>query len=326
MKKSVKKIVALACSALVIGSCFAGCATNKKDDGKYKIGICQIEQHPALDAATDGFKKAVEDKLGKENVTFDMQNAAGDSNTCSTICNSFVNSGVDLIMANATPSLQAAKTATTEIPIVATSVTDFATALDISDWKGSTGKNVTGTADLAPLDEQAKMIKELFPNAKQVGLLYCSAEANSLYQIEVMKQNLDSLGIKHVEYTISDSNDVSAVVTKACSECDVLYVPTDNTLAKCAETVDGVARPAGVPIIAGEEGICKGCGVATLTINYYDIGYKAGEMAADILANGKDPATMNVEYSSNPVKKYDAERCAALGVTVPDTYEAIVKE
>lgn len=229
-------------------------------------------------------------------------------------------------MANATPALQAAVSVTTEIPIVATSVTDFATALDISDWQGTTGKNVTGTADLAPIDEQAAMINELFPNAKQVGLVYCSGEPNSLYQINLMKESLDKLNVKYKEFTLADTNDVNAVVSAACNECDVLYVPTDNKLADTAPTVDGVARPAGVPIVAGEEGICSGCGVATLSISYYDLGYKAGEMAADILANGKDPGTMPIEYSADLVKKYDADRCAALNVTVPDTYEAIVKE
>lgn len=326
MKKSIKKIVALACSALVIGSCFAGCATDKKDNGKYTVGICQLTQHVALDAATEGFKKALVDKLGEENVTFKEQNAAGDSNTCSTICTGFVAENVDLIMANATPALQAATAATTEIPIVATSVTDFATALDISDWKGTTGKNVTGTADLAPIDQQAEMIKELFPNAKQVGLVYCSGEPNSLYQINLMKENLDKLNVPYKEFTLADTNDVNAVVATACDECDVLYVPTDNKLADTAPTVDGVAKPAGVPIVAGEEGICKGCGIATLSISYFDLGYKAGEMAADILQNGKNPAEMPIEYSAELVKKYVPDRASALNITIPDGYEAIVEE
>jgi hypothetical protein len=188
-----------------------------------------------------------------------------------------------------------------------------------------TGINVTGTADLAPLDKQAAMVKEWVPNAKKVGILYCSAEKNSKYQATVVGAKLKEMGLEVKEYTAADSNEIASVTKLACQNSDVLYVPTDNTMASSAKTIDNIAQPAGVPIIAGEEGICSGCGIATLSISYYDIGYKAGEMAYDILVNGKDPATMDIEFvpEDKLTKEYDAARCKALGVKVVDGYKAI---
>lgn len=291
----------------------------------YQIGICQLVQHEALDAATQGFKDALVEKLGEGNVEFDEQNASGDSATCATIINQFVSSDVDLILANATPALQAAAAGTNEIPILGTSVTDYATALEIDDWTGVTGTNISGTCDLAPLAEQAAMLNELFPDAKNVGLLYCSAEANSAYQANTIRVSLEEMGYTCTDYTFADSNDIASVATNAASECDVIYVPTDNTAASNTEVINNVCLPAGVPIVAGEEGICAGCGVATLSISYYDIGYKAGEMAYDILANGADVSTMEVATAENVTKKYDADRCAELNIEIPEDYVAIEK-
>lgn len=296
-----------------------------QDEGKlYTVGICQLVQHEALDAATQGFKDALTEAFG-ENVVFDEQNASNDSATCATIVNQFVASKVDLIMANATPALQAAVASTADIPIVATSITDYATALDISDWTGTTGINVTGTADLAPLAEQAAMVKELVPEAKTVGILYCSAEPNSKYQAGVVSEELTAMGMQVKDYTFADSNDVMQVTQTAVEGCDVLYVPTDSTVASNTEIINGVAEDAGIPIIAGEEGICKGCGIATLSIDYYSIGYRAGEMAADILANGADPATMEIDFATELTKKVMTSRCETLGITVPEGYEAIAE-
>ncbi len=291
-------------------------------EGTYTVGVCQLVQHPALDAATQGFQDALTEKAG-DSVTFDVQNASGDSNTCSTIVNGFVADNVDLIMANATPALQAAVAATGDIPILGTSVTDYATALDIDDWTGATGINVSGTSDLAPLDEQAAMLNELFPDAKVVGLLYCSAEPNSKYQVDVITGYLTELGYECVEYTFADSNDVASVAQSACDGSDVIYIPTDNTAASCTEAIRNVVEPAQKPVIAGEEGICKGCGVATLSISYYDLGYATGEMAYEVLVNGADVATMNVAFAPNVTKEYNAELCDLLGVTVPEDYAAI---
>jgi putative ABC transport system substrate-binding protein len=291
----------------------------------YTVGICQLVQHDALDAATQGFIDALTDELG-DAVTFDEQNAQGDSNTCSTIINGFVSNGVDLILANATPALQAAAAGTNEIPILGTSVTDYATALEIDDWNGTVGGNISGTSDLAPLAEQAAMLNELFPDAEKVGLLYCSAEANSQYQVDVVKEELEALGYTCEYYAFSDSNDLQSVVTTAAADSDVIYVPTDNTAAANTEIINNVCQPEGVPVIAGEEGICEGCGVATLSISYYDIGYVTGEMAAQILADGADISTMPVEYAPEVTKKYNAEICEALGIEIPDGYVAIGAE
>ena len=292
-------------------------------DQVYNIGICQLLEHPALDEATRGFEEALTELLGEGNVNFDFQNAQGEQTNCATICTQFVTNDVDLILANATAPLQAAAAATNSIPILGTSITDYATALDIADWTGATGTNISGTSDLAPLEEQENMLVELFPDVKKVGILYCSAEANSVYQAQVFEQYLEEDGIEYEEYTAADSNEIQSVVTNACESCDVLYIPTDNTMAANTETVNNVALPAGVPIIAGEEGICGGCGVATLSISYYDIGYTAGEMAYDILVNGADITTMDVKFAPQVTKEYNASICETLGVTIPDDYVAI---
>ncbi|MCQ2494527.1 MAG: ABC transporter substrate-binding protein [Lachnospiraceae bacterium] len=296
--------------------------TTVSEDTTFNIGICQLIEHPALDAATQGFQDALKEKLG-DKVTFDVQDAQGEQTTAATIVNGFVSSGYDLILANATTPLQCAAAATTKIPVLGTSVTDYATALEISDWTGATGRNISGTSDLAPIDEQENMLVDLFPSAKKVGLLFCTAEANSVYQIKLFEKALEADGIAYQEYGIADSNEVQAVVSTAASECDVLYIPTDNTLANCTETVYNIVVPAGVPVIAGEEGICAGCGVATLSISYYDLGYQTGLMAYDILVNGADITTMSVQYAKAVTMKYNAEICDKLGVTVPETYEAI---
>ena len=289
----------------------------------YTVGICQLVEHVALDAATQGFQDALVDILGEGAVTFDVQNAQNDSNTCSTIINGFVSKQVDLILANATPALQAAAAGTNEIPILGTSITEYGVALELADFTGTVGGNISGTSDLAPLDQQAAMVKELFPDAKNVGLLYCSAEANSQYQVDTVKTCLEELGYTCTLYSFVDSNDVTSVTKSACDASDVLYIPTDNTAASNTEAINNVAKPAGVPIIAGEEGICAGCGVATLSISYYDIGYKTGEMAAQVLTGEADISQMPIEYAPQFTKKYNADLANALGVTIPSDYAAI---
>ncbi len=311
----MKKVFALVMALCLALACMV---TASADDKVYHVGILQLVQHEALDAATKGFRDALTDKLG-DNVVFDEQNASNDIPACATIANGFVAANVDLIMANATPALQACVSATADIPILGTSISHYGTALDISDWKGYTEMNVSGTSDLAPLDGQAAMIQELFPEAKTVALLYCSAEANSAYQIGVIKTELEKLGYTCEEYAFTDSNDVASMAQQA-TECDVVYIPTDNTAAAYTETIGNVLLPAGKPAVTGEEGICKGCGVATLTISYYDIGYKTGEMAYDILVNGADISTMEIEFAPQFTKKYNVENCAALGITVPEDY------
>lgn len=295
----------------------------KSADGQtYLVGICQLVQHNALDAATQGFKDALTEELG-DAVKFDEQNAQGDSNTCSTIINSFVSENVDLILANATAALQAAQAGTKDIPVLGTSVTEYGVALGIDDFNGTVGGNISGTADLAPLNEQAGMIKELFPDKKTVGLLYCSAEPNSQYQVDTVKEELEKLGYTCEYYAFSDSNDISTITTKAVSESDVIYVPTDNTAAANTEIINNICQPAGVPVVAGEEGICKGCGVATLSISYYDLGVATGKMAVKVLTGESDISEMPIEYAPQFTKKYNKTICDQLGIKVPDDYVAI---
>ena len=290
------------------------------DGQTYTIGICQLVQHAALDAATQGFQDVLTEEFG-DNVTFDLQNAQGDSATCATITNGFVSAGVDLIMANATPALQAAQAATDTIPILGTSVTEYGVALGLSDFSGTVGGNISGTSDLAPLDQQAAMIQELFPDAKNIGLLYCSAEANSQYQVDEMTKYLTELGLTATAFAFTDTNDVASVAQAACDASDVLYIPTDNTAASNTEAIANVVLPAKVPVIAGEAGICEGCGIATLSISYYDLGVATGKMAAKILTGEADISQMPVEYAPQVTKMYNAANCEALGVTIPDGYE-----
>ena len=327
MKKS-KKILAVLLSALTLSLSLVGCAGSgneaSSNEGKvYNIGICQIVTHYALDASTNGFKEAVVAGLGEENVKFIEQNAAGDNNTCTTIVNDFVSKNVDLIMANATPALQAAANATLEIPILGTSVTEYGVALEIDNFSGTVGGNISGTSDLAPLETQAQMVIDLVPDAKTVGMLYCSAEPNSAYQVKVVKEYLEGKGLTVKDYAFSASSDVAQVAEACASDSDVIYIPTDNTAASCTETINNVVLPKKTPIIAGEAGICAGCGIATLSISYEELGKKTGEMAVEILKNGKDIAEMPIAYDEKPVKKYNKNICDELGIAIPEGYEVL---
>lgn len=320
--KTTKKIIAIILVTATVLACVFSLASCGKKQEKFTVGICQLVRHEALDSATQGFKDALLKALGEENVTFIEQNAQNDSNACSTIVTDFVSKNVDLIMANATPALQAAFNATTKIPILGTSITEYGVALGIKDFNGTVGGNVSGTSDLAPLTEQADMILELFPETKKVGLLYCSAEPNSEYQVKVIEEYLTDKGVTCTRFSFSDSNDVSAVTTTAVAQSDVIYIPTDNTAASCSETIGNIVREKKIPVIAGEQGICTGCGVATLSISYYDLGVKTGEMAAKILKGEANISEMPVEYATAK-KMYNSAICKELGVVVPDDYTAI---
>ena len=279
----MKKLVSILMAAVLLL-----CAVPVLAEGQtYTVGVCQLVTHDALDAATQGFIDALTEELG-DAVTFDVQNAAGDSNTCSTIVNSFVAADVDLILANATAALQAAVAATADIPILGTSVTEYGVALDIDDFTGTVGGNVSGTSDLAPLDQQAAMVQTLYPFA--------------------------------------DSNDAAAVTQTAADASDVIYVPTDNTVAANTGIVDNICQPAGVPVIAGEEGICKGCGVATLSISYYDLGVTTGKMAAQILTGEADISTMPIAYAENFTPKFNTVIREALGIAMPEGVSAAALE
>lgn len=321
--KNLKKVLAAILSvAFVLSACLMLASCGKKT--KYTVGICQLVSHVALDAATDGFKQALKDKLG-DDVEFDFQNAAGDIPVCTTIVNGFVSKNYDLIMANATPALQAAANATTKIPILGTSITEYGVALGIENFSGTVGSNVSGTSDLAPLEEQGQMIIDLFPSATKIGLLYCSAEPNSDYQVKVIKAFLESKGKTVTNYSFADSNDIQTVATKAANDSDVIYVPTDNTAAASTEIINTISRETNTPVFCGEEGICKGCGTFTLSISYYEIGYKTGLMAAEILTGASDIKKMPIAYDQNPVKKFNKDNCRFFDITVPDGYVEIEK-
>ena len=301
-------------------------ASAETESGKtYTVGICQLVQHPALDAATQGFKDALTEALG-DAVSFNEQNASGESVNCATIVNGLVASQVDLILANATAPLQAAASATADIPVLGTAVTDYASALEIDNWTGTVGGNISGTSDLAPLDQQAAMLRELFPDAKTVGLLYCSAESNSKYQVDMIRGYLEQAGLTCEEYAFTDTNDVASVTQKACDSSDVIYIPTDNTAASNTEAIANVVLAAGTPVIAGEAGICRGCGVATLSIDYYELGKITGQMAAKILTGEADISTMPVEFAPTATKQANMANCEKLGITVPADYTALATE
>lgn len=325
MKKTLIAIILVA--VLTLG-CLAACTptvTIDPNKPQYTVGICQLIQHPALDAATKGFKDGLTEALKAEGrtVVFKEANANGDPDTCAQITSTFVAQGVDLILANATASLTSAVSATRNIPILGTSITDYASALNIKDWTGVAGGNVSGTSDLAPLDKQAEMIIELFPKAEKVGLLYCSAESNSLYQVTEVAKILRQKGIETRAFSFIDTSDLEAVTTQACSWSDVIYVPTDNIVANNATFIDSICSANKKPVIAGEEGICKGCGVATLSIDYYQLGVITGKMAAEVLLGQKDISTLAIATDTNPTYKYVASRCEEFGITIPEGYVAI---
>lgn len=298
----------------------ASCSTGKGDakvtvnsDGDYTVGICQLIQHDALDAATQGFIDTLTAEFG-DKIEFINQNAQGELTNCNTIVSNFVSKKVDLILANATPALQAAANTTSSIPVLGTSITEYGVALEIKNFSGTVGGNISGTSDLAPLDQQAAMIKDLFPEAKTVALLYCIAEANSEYQVKVIRDELKKLGFKDSDIKdcgFSDSNDCASVAQNAAT-CDVIYAPTDNTVASCAATINGAIGD--TPLIAGEEGICSGCGVATLSISYYDLGVATAKMAIKILNSEISVTDMPIEYAATFTKKYNAAKCAQLGI------------
>ncbi len=324
MKKLLTLILALA-MALSLVAC--GSSDKKDDSGEktYTVGVVQLVQHEALDAATKGFTDALKEALG-DKVNVVVKNASGDSHTCGTIVNGFLADNVDLIMANATPALQAAASATSTVPILGTSVTDYATALEIADWTGTVGGNISGTSDLAPLDQQVAMLQELFPNAKKVGMLFCSSEPNSKYQVDEVTKLLSNAGITCTEFAFTDSNDVSSVTQKACDASDVLFIPTDNTAASNTEAIANVVLASNTPVIAGESGLCKGCGVATLSIDYYELGKITGQMAAKILTGEADVSTMPIQFAPSVTKQANMANCQKLNITLPSDYTALATE
>lgn len=314
-----KKILSIALAAIMVVMAFALCGCQVKDDGTYVVGIVQLAEHSALDAATEGFQAALTEKLG-DKVSFEVKNAQGEQTNCSTIVTGFVNANVDLIMANATNAVKAAREATDKIPIVGTSVTDYV-ASGLVDSKEKPGANVTGASDNNPVGVQVELMKALCPNVKTVGIVYCSGEENSKIQADEAKAAFEKAGYTVKLYTVADSNDIQPVVTQACNEVDGFYEPTDNLIAANVPAMANVATAAGKPVIVGEESMCRAGFLATYSISYYDLGYNAGLMAYDILVNGKDPAEMPIyEFSTEDLTLIINEETAkALNITVPDS-------
>ena len=321
MKKMMKLTALMLTAAMVMTGCGGG-SEDAAGDAAYKVGIVQQMEHAALDAATQGFQDKLTELLGDQ-VAFDYQNAQGEQNNCTTIATKFVSDGVDLIMANATTALQSAYAATADIPIVGTSVTDYVTA-GVVDSNEAPGRNVTGVSDLSSIDAQIDVLLQFCEDDTKVAIVYCSAEPNSIYQADLAEKYLTSLGRDYGVYTVADSNEIQAVLTNAVSECGAVYIPTDNTLANNMEIVKNVTVPAGVPSFGGAEQMCAEGALSTLSISYYDLGVKAGEMAYEILVNGADPAEMSIEFVSEGITpKYNPEIAEALGVTVPEGMTAV---
>lgn len=323
MKKLLQVLIALLTIFTLVG-----CANENKEeplvDPIKHVGVLLLMEHPALSAAEKGFEDALYEAFS--NIDIELKSAAGETANCSIIVNGFVTDEKDLILAIATPALQAASAATEDIPILGTAITEYGVALDIENFNGLTGSNVSGTSDLAPLEDQAQMIIDLIPDANKVGIIYCRNEANSLYQVEVVTKYLQSKGIEVETKAFVDSNDVSQNTEDLCLSCDALYIPTDNQAVACAETINNIALVKKVPIICGEEGACAKCGVATLTIDYYELGKVTGEMAAKILKGETNIENMAIEYYPNPVKKYNKEIATKLGIEIPEDYVAIETE
>ena len=330
MKKKLFALILAGLMTLSLAACGGsqsdsedGAPADSGDGQSYVVGICQLAPHPALDAATQGFTDALKEALGDQ-VQIKNQNAGGEVPNCTTIIDGFVAENVDLSLANATPALTAAASATSEIPILGTAVTNYGVALDLDTTEDKVlGGNIAGTSDLAPLDQQAAMLQELFPEAKNVGLLYCSAEANSMFQVETIQGYLEDMGYTCTQYAFTDVNDLSSVAQNAADNSDVIYIPTDNTAANNAETIANVVVPAKVPVVAGEEGICKGCGCVTLSIDYYELGQITGQQAVEILTGAKSVSETAIGFDTTLEKKFNAANCEALGITVPEDYVAI---
>ncbi len=290
--------------------------------GKYIIGICQFDDHISLNAATEGFKQALKDKL-KDKVVFAEKNAHGDDDKCSEIVNGFTGQRVDLILANSTNALQAAASAIKDLPILGTSVTDYGVALGIKDFSGTSDRNISGTSDFIAPAEQAAVISEILPDAEKISIIYCSNEVNSVYQVEKIKPIFEANGVSVSLFPFKDNSDIEQACKSACqSGADAVYIPTDNHIASYAEKLGSLAKENKIPIFTADEGTMSECGVASLSISYYELGYKTGEMAYKIIMGDENISGLPVVYANNATKKYNPDMCEELGITIPDGYTA----
>ena len=317
-----KKFLAAAAACLMVAG-LAACGNepsppSNPDEKVFQIGIVQLVEHPALDEATRGFKEFLTEKLG-DKVQFSVQNAQGEQTNCTTIVNQFVSSKVDLIMANATNAVKAAREATSDIPIVGTSVTDYVFSGLVASNEAP-GANVTGASDMNPVNVQVQLMKTLCPEVKTVGIVINSGEENSAIQAEEAKTAFEAEGFAVKIYSVADTNEIQTVVTAACNEVDAFYEPTDNLIAANVPTMSNITTAAGKPVICGEGGMCESGFLATYAISYYELGRAAGEQAFNILVNGADPATTPIFFFdvSQLTLVVNEQNAAELGITIPE--------
>ncbi len=322
--KVLALIMAAAMTSAVAGCTDGGKGSTEAGSEKLNIGIIQYMEHSALDAAREGFVKALKDNgYTEEKVIFDLQNAQGDQSNLSTISDRFVSNKVDLVLAIATPAAQSIAGKTTEIPILATAVTDFEAAKLVAS-NTAPGGNVSGTTDMNPIKEQMDLLVKLVPGVKKVGVMYTSSEDNSILQAKLAKEAIEKLGLTYVEATVTNSNDVQQVTQSIVTKCDAIYIPTDNTFASAMPVVSGITSKAKIPVICGESGMVTTGGLATLGINYSDLGYQTGLMAVKILKGEAKPADMAVEASKNFDFAINGTVADEIGLKIPADLEKYV--
>ena len=307
----MKKIIALTLVLVMLTVALTGCGTGSSSDKAFTVGVCQLMVHDSLDQATQGFIEALTADIEAAGGTVDIDSqVAGEAGLCTTVINTFTAKKVDLIMANATPALLAAANATTTIPVLGTSVTDYA-----DTFAGNIPANVSGTSDAVPFDEQAKMMIDTLKltAGDKVGVLYCTNESNSLIQYEAVKALFEAEGIEVTAYTFSETTELQALTTSMAGEVKAVYIPSDNTVAANDSIVGTICTEKNVPVYTSYGGaICY----ASLSIDYYQLGYETGKMAAQILLEGKTPADFEV-MTLTPTVAYNEELCAQLGIEVP---------
>ena len=320
-KSKVKAVAAGLMLTLALG--VLGCGGDKKEAPKkaekVNVGIVQLVEHAALDAANKGFVEGLASKGYKEgqNIAYDRQNAQADQSNLQNIAHRFVNNKVNLICAIATPAAQTVANVTSDIPIVATAVTDYKAAKLVKD-NAKPGTNVTGTTDMNPVEQQLDLLLKLVPNAKSVGTIYCSSEVNSQLQIEILKKAAAAKGVTVKEATVSNVNDIQQAARSLVGKVQAIYVPTDNVLASAMPTLISVTEEAKLPVICGEGGMVKAGGVATLGVDYYKLGFQAGEMAADILGGKSKPADMAIQAQKEFKAMVNVKEAEKIGLKVPE--------
>lgn len=321
MKKGISILAAMG----ICVTAMAGSVLTANAEEVYKIGICQLTEHVALDAAYEGFVDGLAEAgyVDGENIELDHQNAQGDQSNCPTIASKLVNDQSDLILAIATPAAQACANATEEIPILVTAVTDPAVSGLVEDNEAP-GSNISGTSDLTPVKEQLDLMMKLLPDTEKIAILYCSSESNSEIQAELAMEAAEELGIETMEATVSSSNEIQQVVQNLIGKVDAIYAPTDNMIAAGMQTVSLIANPAGLPVICGEEGMVKNGGLATNGINYYNLGKQTAAMAVKILEGEADPATMPIEYLKDVETVINAATVEELGIEIPEDLQQYV--